>query len=189
VTTKTCSIDGCSSPHKARGYCRRHYMLWRRHGNPLTTAAAPRGAPMAWIIDNAKHSGDACLLWPFSRLANGRAQISGGSAARVMCEIVNGPPPSDQHEAAHSCGKGHEACINPRHLRWATQVENAADKIEHGTVVQGAAHPVSKLTERDIVEIRDLAGRETQRVIAERYGMRQSSISFIINRKSWKHVA
>lgn len=36
---RTCSIDGChqdASPYKggARGWCKTHYMRWRRHGDP-----------------------------------------------------------------------------------------------------------------------------------------------------------
>jgi hypothetical protein len=54
-------------------------------------------------------------------------------ATRVMCKLAHGPAPTPKHHAAHSCGKGHEACINPKHLRWATPRENAADAKLHGT--------------------------------------------------------
>lgn len=30
-----CSIDGCLDPIKARGWCRKHYLRWHRHGDPL----------------------------------------------------------------------------------------------------------------------------------------------------------
>ena len=33
---KTCSIENCSKPHMARGYCQKHYFRWRKHGNPHT---------------------------------------------------------------------------------------------------------------------------------------------------------
>jgi hypothetical protein len=59
----------------------------------------------------------------------------------------------------------------------------------HGTVVYGVAHYAAKLTDRDVVEIRDLAGSETQQSIADRYGVRLACINKVINRKSWKHVA
>lgn len=29
-----CSIDGCSRPVQARGWCRRHYGAWYRNGDP-----------------------------------------------------------------------------------------------------------------------------------------------------------
>lgn len=30
-----CSIEGCDNTVEARGLCRRHYIAWRRYGNPL----------------------------------------------------------------------------------------------------------------------------------------------------------
>jgi len=35
-----CTIEGCSEPSKARGYCKRHHGYWYRTGDPL--AAPPR---------------------------------------------------------------------------------------------------------------------------------------------------
>jgi len=34
-TDRRCSIDGCSRPHLARGWCGRHYYRWSRNGDPL----------------------------------------------------------------------------------------------------------------------------------------------------------
>ena len=36
---KICSIEGCGKPHSARGWCVRHYDLWRRRGD---TNAPPK---------------------------------------------------------------------------------------------------------------------------------------------------
>lgn len=30
-----CTIPGCDDQVNARGYCKFHYMRWRRHGDPL----------------------------------------------------------------------------------------------------------------------------------------------------------
>ncbi len=53
------------------------------------------------------------------------------TVSAAICRYVNGPRPSPKHQAAHNCG--HANCIAPRHLRWATAKENAADKQRHGT--------------------------------------------------------
>lgn len=78
---------------------------------------------------------EECLSWPFARNANGYGKIRLGSrmltVSRLVCERAYGDPPTPDHEAAHSCGKGHEGCVNPFHLRWATAKENAADRIVH----------------------------------------------------------
>jgi hypothetical protein len=31
----TCQIEGCEQPSDRRGWCNRHYIRWRRHGDPL----------------------------------------------------------------------------------------------------------------------------------------------------------
>jgi hypothetical protein len=38
--TRTCSIDGCTRPHRARGYCAAHWTLWRKYGDPTRLIGA-----------------------------------------------------------------------------------------------------------------------------------------------------
>lgn len=80
-------------------------------------------------LENAHYRGRGDTLGAAQINLGGRSVI----VARMVCEEVNGPPPTPAHQAAHSCGKGHLGCITPQHLRWATQVENEADKLIHGT--------------------------------------------------------
>lgn len=35
ISYRTCSIDGCTNKHDARGYCSTHYGRYRRYGDPL----------------------------------------------------------------------------------------------------------------------------------------------------------
>lgn len=192
--TKLCTIEGCGRPLMARGMCKVHYERNRRHGNPNTCLhpMSKRGAPLKWIKEHATHRGGDCLIWPFARHPNGHAHISlyhGTSrACRIMCEEAHGPPPSEIHQAAHSCGNDHLGCIHPEHLRWATPVENAADKIEHGTLVFGSNHYASKLTEDDVREIRALRGKVRGDELARKYDVFPSCISKIQNGQRWKHV-
>ena len=108
------------------------------------------------------------------------------SAPFVMCTLAHGPRPSDRHEAAHSCGKGHEGCISPRHLTWKTRAENEADKVIHGTLRKGEAINTAKLTEADIPIIR--GSSESGVGLARRYGVTPTAISSIRTRKSWAWV-
>lgn len=32
---RICGIDGCGKPHRARGWCTKHWKRWRVHGDPL----------------------------------------------------------------------------------------------------------------------------------------------------------
>lgn len=83
---------------------------------------------------------DECVLWPHTVNSKGYGQIGvNGKSTSVhvlACEQAHGPRPEGK-QAAHSCGV--KRCINQRHLRWATQSENEADKVVHGTVRRSAA--------------------------------------------------
>lgn len=32
---KLCSVEGCNNKVDSRGFCKKHYVRWRRHGDPL----------------------------------------------------------------------------------------------------------------------------------------------------------
>jgi hypothetical protein len=111
---------------------------------------------MEFIKANKEHQGKECLIWPFSRdlkRGYGYAWTKGKTVAahREMCRAAHGEPPFAGACATHTCGKGHEGCVNPRHLRWATQRQNIADKEKHGTVRRGEQHVNAKLTEQQVI--------------------------------------
>lgn len=191
-TDAACSIRECAGIVVARGYCRKHYLRWHRHGSPETILVnrVASGVAHKWFIDHIDHPDTPeCLIWPFNR-PDGRAQIwwngTNQLASRVMCEIVNGQAPSHEHHAAHSCGKAYDGCIHPKHLRWATPKENEADKLLHGTRARGESHGMAKLTEADIPLIRAACG--TLYEIGDRFGIHYSTAGLIRSRKIWKHV-
>ena len=188
----TCSIDGCNKPVIARGWCASHYRRWEAHGDPLAGRTFV-GEPERFLELAVSHSGDGCLVWPFARNRNGYGNIllDGWfqTVSRVVCERVNGPPPSEDYQAAHSCGNGHMGCVSGVHLRWASPKENQADMKEHGTVLAGSKNPRAKLNEKDVSEIRSLMGRVSQQRIAEKFGVSQELISRIKLGKAWRsHV-
>lgn len=187
-----CSIDGCDRKVIARGFCSRHYDAWRYHGDAEKRIRAENGEPSAWLKAHASYEGDDCLIWPFGK-SNGRGVIcfqeQMNIASRVMCELVHGPAPTLEHEAAHSCGKGHLACVSPGHVRWATSQENRDDKIAHGTVLKGEQVFSAKLTEEKVRAIIARLNRgESGDVLAEHYGVHKATISDIRTGRTWKHV-
>lgn len=183
----------CESPSFRRNLCSSHYTRLRRHGDPMggKHGTTKPGTLMKWIYDHVNYEGDDCLPWPFGKLLNGRGQIEidGKStlAHRVMCRKKRGDPPDESFHAAHSCGNGHLACINPNHLLWKTPVQNEADKRVHGTVVHGEANNKTKLTERQVLTIREMQGRTVD--IAARYGVTKETINNIRAGRTWKHLA
>ena len=153
---------------------------------PMRTRA-PTGDPVRFFQNVAlRHVGDDCLIWPYST-TKGYAQIriNGRMALvhRLSCEFLNGPSPTPEHEAAHGCGN--KACVNPRHLRWATPAENSADRVLHGTHPSGELNPRAKITKAAAIEIRSLRGSEKQVSLAKRFGISQQTVSQIQSGRLW----
>ena len=101
----------------------------------------------------------------------------------MICEIAHGPPPSSRHQAAHSCGRGYAACVNPNHLHWATPRENELEKVKHQTSNRGTRHGLSKLSEADVVVIR--AESASHRELARRFGVSEASIRRVRSGETW----
>lgn len=188
-----CSIPDCGKYAFGRGLCQNHYYRLRTHGDPLGGRESP-GKLMRFIEDIAlRWESDDCLKWPFSTNNAGYGQISVSGkrtyAHRYVCELTHGVAPTTDHEAAHSCGKGHLGCVNPKHLSWKTPKENQADRIAHGTDMRGELHPSSKLTKEQVLEIISLKGSATQSEIARMFGVSQPSICLIHRGKNWAFVS
>jgi hypothetical protein len=137
-----------------------------------------------------RHRSDDCYFWPFgngARRGYPNITIDGKrkSVHRYVCELVNGPPPTPQHAAAHTCGQGLKGCVSPRHLVWKTYSENEADKLIHGTRARGTRNGTAKLSEENVYEIRALQGKMPAYRIAERYGVSERAVMFIHSRKKW----
>lgn len=189
--SEICVVDGCGAQAKAKDMCTRHYKRARRHGG-ATQGRAANGECFKWITEHVSHTGAECLKWPFGATSEDRlygyATWPDGtqeSACRIMCRLANGNPPQGQNIARHLCGKGHEGCINPRHLAWGSQTDNSADMVGHGTRLLGKRVGSAKLTDEQVFEIRSLRGIMPQSRIAELFGVSQPLICAIHNRKRW----
>lgn len=184
-----CNNSACTESRGSCGYCNLHYQRMRRYGNPLG-GRTMRGAPLEFLNRALNYNGDECLLWPFSKTNQGYGQIRLGGklvlASRYVCGEVNGPAPNKTDHAAHECGNGHLGCITPKHLRWKTHTQNQRDKEKHGTLPKGEGHFQSKLTEKDVRDILELRGVKSQREIAMRFGVFQTTVSSILTGRTWK---
>lgn len=181
---QVCSIPGCESATVGRGYCRKHYSRWYKHGDPLA-GATPKGELTRWLKEHVSYASDECLIWPFHCNTIGYGQVCGQNASRVMCELVNGPAPTPAHDAAHSCGKGHLACVSPRHVAWKTKRENQADRIAHGTASLGSQNPAAVLSEEQVLAIRRLAATKTHKEIAGEFEISRQHVTSIVGGKRW----
>lgn len=187
---KLCAVEGCGRKHHAHGFCQTHMVRMKRYGDPNAHHERYR-CHEKWIAEHKGYEGDDCIKWPFSVSDNGRGVVgvsgsrSGRSAPRAMCMAAHGEPPTPEHQAAHSCGNGHLGCMNPRHLRWATHMENVADRASHGRDRRGTQINTNKLSEGDVREIRRRRGRQTGVSLAKEFGVTPAAISNIQTRKCW----
>jgi hypothetical protein len=143
-----------------------------------------KSACQKWLDDHVGYEGDDCLIWPFSGTRGyGHFKCNGERfyAHRYMCTLIHGGPPSDKHQASHSCGRGHEKCVSPRHISWKTQSENQLDRRSHGTMKRNGHGWAGKLTMAQAEEIRRLASEKTQDELAEMFDTSRGNIQFILN--------
>ena len=185
-----CSIDGCEKFPSARGLCQMHYTRLRRHGSPMSTASTPKWEAQLYYHNVVKaYDGNECLRWPYSTV-KGYGQVSKYGkmliVSRLLCEEEYGPPPTDKHQAAHSCGNGKFGCVTKGHLRWATPLENSSDTIIHGRSNRGDRHPLAKLTEVQVREIISLKGKENRSDLSARYGVSKATVSGIHSGRLWE---
>jgi hypothetical protein len=194
ATPSICSIPDCGKPvHNVRGWCLAHYQRWRRHGDPLGggRSHAPKGElPRFYREVVLQYEGDECLIWPYTRTKKGYAKLGRYDyVCRMVCEERHGPPPTQKHQAAHSCGRGEDGCVTKRHLDWKTPSANQMDRVTHGTSNRGERCGSAKLTAPQVREIRELVGKIPHREIGAMYGIEAATVYSIMSGKSWGWLA
>lgn len=187
---RDCTIAGCGRRLYAKGLCLAHYKRQRRYG-AAEAGSTMEGEPMRAVAAAATSCTDSCIEWPFTRGSNGYGMIWKNGryvpATHAVMEAIGKPRPTPQHQIAHKpvvCRN--PACINPKHIRWASPAENQADKRTDQTDNRGERHPMSKITADDVRAIR--ADDGLQKDIARRYGIDAGHVSAIRARKAWRHV-
>lgn len=188
-----CSVRGCDKSANSRGMCSAHANRLKRHGDP-TAGRHPYGEIDAFFHQILCSETDDCILWPYARSSRGYAVWAprvglSQYVHREVCKAAHGLPGTPSLHAAHSCGRGHEGCVNPRHLRWATAKENSADRILHGTHIVGEAVNTARLTASDVMELREkFKNGDTSAVLAKRFGISQQHAHDVAVGRKWKHL-
>jgi hypothetical protein len=111
-------------------------------------------------------------------------------AHRVAYMLVKGPIPPGKL-IMHSCDN--PPCCNPDHLSVGTIADNAHDMKSkgraHNAPVRGESHYYSRLTEQQVIEIRDLAASGIKHTpIAAQFGISVSHVGHIVDGQIWRHV-
>jgi len=123
------------------------------------------------------------------------------SVHQLVCKIFNGEKPKGATLARHLDGMTDHNW--PSNLAWGTHKDNEQDKRRHGTYQIGEGNPFSKLSEKEVLEIRRLHAENlknridlgftrvdngTMPRLASMFGVSVVAIKMVVQRINWKHV-
>jgi DNA-binding XRE family transcriptional regulator len=119
----------------------------------------------------------------------GRFKVNGIPyiAHRFSYELRHGPISHDLF-VCHTCDN--PKCVNPHHLFAGTSQDNHADMIQKQRNVHGTAHPLAKLQEDQVIQIREMYATNQfhQGDLAHLFGVSKTLIGNIVNYRTWRHI-
>ncbi len=103
----------------------------------------------------------------------------------VLLSFV-GPPPPNMETCHGPNGKADDSLKN---LSWGTKKKNYnADKKRDGTLLEGTRHPQAKLSEEQVLKIRELKGKYSQPEIANMFGISKTHVGQIHRNVRWQSL-
>lgn len=146
-----------------------------------------------WNKVDKTSSETGCWLWRGYLTKTGYGQLTRSCITYYSHQYswrLSGNTIPEGHLIRHKCRS--RSCCNPDHLETGTHQQNSDDMKRDGTSSanktprKGQAHPMAKLTEKDVLDIR--ASEEGTMSLARKYGVIYTRIWSIRTRKSWKHI-
>lgn len=137
---------------------------------------------------------DGCWEWQgtvdetvgYGRISTGGRNGSVLGAHRVAYLLAKGGLPTGM-VLHHTCEN--RLCVRPDHLKPLTRAEHMEHHREEITG-KGEAHAISKLTEREVLEMRRLydVGDTTYKDVGKKFGLGTSHARRVIIGELWGHV-
>ncbi len=155
------------------------------------------------IIINRHEKNGECWNWTGKIINSGYGSLVQGvngkkkylSAHRESYKVFKGKIPLNMN-VCHTCDN--KKCINPEHLWIGTQKDNIRDCSKKGRKntklgprisIQGEKHHRAKLTEKDVLKIREsLSLGSSQDDLAQNFGVSKKTIQAIYYKTNWKYL-
>ena len=181
-----CKVEDCDKQRKSLGYCEMHYYRVRRHGNPFVKKDFKgKRKPITYKVDeNGCH-----ICNSHFKNVHGYPKMywkgKGQNAHRVIYQMKHGDL-DKKTVVRHKCDVRN--CININHLELGTHKDNSQDMVRRNRHHYGEINRNSKLTKKEVLQIRDLTKLYSQRELAKMYNVGKTTVARVQNRIMWTHI-
>ena len=133
---------------------------------------------------------DECWEWKGALLPGGYGVFTFNCkvvlAHRIVWELTYGEI-EEGLNILHTCDN--PPCCNPAHLWKGTNADNMHDRDNKGRNSKGSANGNTKLTEKDIIDIRNKREQGFSTTsLGHLYGIGKETARLICNKVTWKHI-
>ena len=151
------------------------------------------------ILSKISVDENGCWNWTGCKNSEGYGKLTIGSrsdgtrrtvkAHRASYAAFVGEIPAGK-DICHKCDN--PSCVNPEHLFPGTEKDNVADMDAKGRrgFVLSENHPKAKLTEKDVIEARELRKQGfSYYKLAKMYGVYRETMRRAVLGKTWQHMS
>jgi hypothetical protein len=186
-----CTVENCCNKYYAKGYCEKHYLRVKKHGN--TEGLKPQ-APAKERFFKFVEKTDKCWNWVGNKRGNyGGFSIGARTAGTVLAhrfswELHNNKTIPSKMVVMHSCDN--PLCVNPAHLSIGTHMNNTHDMLRKGrhTYIAHVGNKNGKaIINADIVkQIREsnLSNAE----LGRQFNVSPNCIRGVRTGRTWSHI-
>lgn len=199
MSDKGCSVNGCHGRHKGHGLCNKHLLRLRRYGSTADRRLTFEDRFWSKVNQDGPvppHRPELgpCWLWTAAVNEHGYGVMrpagrrSGPTIkAHRVAVFLDGRDPGSRC-VLHRCDN--PPCVNPEHLFIGTKADNTQDMVAKQRGLVGERNGIAKLTADKVVEIRRrMAAGEMRKSVAAAYEVSPATVTRIVQREGWRHVA
>lgn len=183
-----CAAHFVRDPRYSNSYFERQRFCSRKcSGAHRKQLAKDAREPKAQAFNKWVQKGEGCWVWTGAKDADGYGVFSYAKntfrAPRVSLELDGRAPKSGEY-ACHTCDN--PSCVRPDHLYAGTPRQNSADAIRRERWQHGVMCPHAKL---DPLKVKIIRGSsDTNKNLAERFGVSRAAVSMARSGRTWRHV-